>query len=152
MSGDDQRAWVASAIDALDGIRPDEVAAISVELRRSIIRPAQIVPEIAKLVSERRRRAAQPAPDPMLSRERRIMEEASERRGRATTRAEVEDAYAWERSERIAAGLPVGPRQAPLTRAELDALPDHLVSMGLKAGFLERRGGQLFERTASGGG
>lgn len=35
---------------------------------------------------------------------------------------------------------------SPLTRAELDAMPEHIVSMGLTYGFLERRNGQLVER------
>jgi hypothetical protein len=51
-----QLSWLASAIDALEGIYATEVAAVSVEVRRSVTRPAQIVPEIAKLVSEKRKR------------------------------------------------------------------------------------------------
>jgi hypothetical protein len=50
-----QLAWIASAVDALEDIRADEVRAISAELRRSVTRAAQIVPEIARLVSEKRK-------------------------------------------------------------------------------------------------
>jgi len=56
MSGDQQTAWLASAVDSLQDIRHDEVAAVSLEVRRSVTRPSQIVPEIAKLVAERRAR------------------------------------------------------------------------------------------------
>lgn len=51
-----QVAWITSAVDALDGIQPSEVAAISAEIRRSVTRHNQIVPEIARLVAERRKR------------------------------------------------------------------------------------------------
>lgn len=58
MDSQAQLAWLSSAVDALEGIHASEVAAISMELRRSITRPAQIVPEVAKLVDERRKRAS----------------------------------------------------------------------------------------------
>ena len=51
-----QVAWIATAVDALEDIRASEVAAISAELRRSITRHNQIVPEIAKMVAQRRSR------------------------------------------------------------------------------------------------
>lgn len=54
MSADQCTIWLASAEDALQGIRPHEIAAVSVEVRRSVTRPAQIVPEIARLVAARR--------------------------------------------------------------------------------------------------
>lgn len=54
MSSDQQTAWLAAAIDALEGIRPDEVAHVSLEVRRTVTRPSQIVPEIAGLVAELR--------------------------------------------------------------------------------------------------
>ncbi len=58
MSADQQTAWLASAMDALADIRPQEVAEISMEVRRTVTRPSQIVPEIAKLVAEKRRHRA----------------------------------------------------------------------------------------------
>src|SRR4051812_6266522 len=57
MNAEQQTVWLHAAVDALEDIRPAEVAAISPELRRSVTRPAQIVPEIARLVSEKRQRA-----------------------------------------------------------------------------------------------
>jgi hypothetical protein len=58
MSADAQMVWLQAAVDALEGIHAQEVASISAELRRSVTRPAQIVPEIARLVAEKRRRSA----------------------------------------------------------------------------------------------
>lgn len=55
MGAEQQTVWLHAAVDALEDIRASEVAAISPELRRSVTRPAQIVPEIARLVSEKRR-------------------------------------------------------------------------------------------------
>lgn len=55
MGAEQQTVWLAAAVDALENIRAAEIAAISAELRRTVTRPAQIVPEIAKLVAERRR-------------------------------------------------------------------------------------------------
>ena len=57
MSGDQQALWLASAVDALQDIRAAEVAQVSMEVRRTVTRPSQIVPEIAKLVGERRARS-----------------------------------------------------------------------------------------------
>jgi hypothetical protein len=54
MSADQCTVWLASAEDALKGIRANEVTAVSMEVRRTVTRPSQIVPEIAKLVAERR--------------------------------------------------------------------------------------------------
>jgi hypothetical protein len=54
MTADQQTVWLASAVDALEDIRADEVRHVSAEVRRSITRHNQIVPEIAKLVAERR--------------------------------------------------------------------------------------------------
>ncbi len=56
MSADQQTIWLASAVDALADIRASEVAEVSMEVRRSVSRPSQIVPEIAKLVAEKRAR------------------------------------------------------------------------------------------------
>jgi ribose 1,5-bisphosphokinase PhnN len=57
MGAEQQTVWLHAAVDALEDIRPAEVAAISAELRRSVTRPAQIVPEIARLVHEKRQRS-----------------------------------------------------------------------------------------------
>jgi len=56
MSADQQAIWITCAIDALQGIHASEVAAVSMEVRRSVTRPSQIVPEIAKLVAVKRER------------------------------------------------------------------------------------------------
>jgi hypothetical protein len=60
MTADAQMVWLQAAVDALEGIRADEVASISAELRRTVTRPSQIVPEIAKLVAEKRKRRGMP--------------------------------------------------------------------------------------------
>lgn len=54
MTADQQALWIASAVDALSDIRASEVEEVSCEVRRSITRHQQIVPEIAKLVAEHR--------------------------------------------------------------------------------------------------
>lgn len=56
MSAEQQSLWIMSAIDALSDIRAQEVARVSQEVRRSVTRHAQIVPKIAELVAENRRR------------------------------------------------------------------------------------------------
>lgn len=61
MTAEQQEMWLRAAVDALDGIRPDEVAHVSAEVRRTVIRHNQIVPEIAKLVAARREERARPA-------------------------------------------------------------------------------------------
>lgn len=58
MTADQQTIWLASAVDALAGISAREVADVSMEVRRSVTRPSQIVPEIARLVAEHRSRSA----------------------------------------------------------------------------------------------
>jgi hypothetical protein len=115
MAADAQLSWIASAVDALEGIRAAEVSAISAELRRSVTRPAQIVPEIARLVAERRGRSARTA------------------------------------TARKVAELPPRPFAPPLSRQELDTLPDSIIALGLKGGFIERREGKFYERTPIGG-
>lgn len=57
MDPEAQLSFVASAVDALEGIRADEVAAVSAEVRRKITRHMQIVPTIADLVAEHRKRS-----------------------------------------------------------------------------------------------
>lgn len=54
MTADQQTLWLASAVDALEDIRADEVAHVSAEVRRSVTRHNQIVPEISKRVAELR--------------------------------------------------------------------------------------------------
>ena len=67
MSADQQALWIVSAIDALKGIGADEVAEVSAEVRRTVTRPSQIVPEIARLVAlNRERQSSRIAPLPRL--------------------------------------------------------------------------------------
>lgn len=67
MSADAQMVWLQAAVDALEGIRADEVRTISAELRRTVTRPSQIVPEIARLVDEKRRRGNAPTAERMTA-------------------------------------------------------------------------------------
>jgi hypothetical protein len=145
MSVEQQELWLRAAVDALEDIRPQEVAAISAELRRTVTRPSQIVPEIAKLVAEKRKRPAYTENDRQGLSEFEIDREAQRRRSIARGRDEIEAAWEWERSARGEAGLHVQPIQKPLTAAELNAMPSHIASLGIKYGFLERRNGQLAE-------
>lgn len=147
MMADAQMVWLQAAVDALEGIRPDEVLAVSVELRRSVTRPSQIVPEIARLVSLKRAKASQSigGPSPWAA-ERTINEESNRRRAAADgDRKKLSDIYEWERQARIDAGLSVKPYPKPLTRAELEAMPADVRKLGLNSGFLEYRDGQLCE-------
>lgn len=54
MTVDQQTLWLASAVDALQGISANEVAHVSAEVRRHVTRHNQIIPEISKLVAARR--------------------------------------------------------------------------------------------------
>lgn len=152
MSEADHLSWLASAVDALDGIRASEVAAVSVEIRRKVTRPSQIVPAIADLVADQRARSARMREnsDPRAAAERRINEEASERRHKAKSQAEVESAWLWERDERKAAGLAVPPIEPALSPAEIERIPAHGVSFGLRTGFLKRVGERTVEVTDTG--
>jgi DNA (cytosine-5)-methyltransferase 1 len=99
MSGEQQELWLRAAVDSLQEIRPMEVAAISAELRRSVTRPSQIVPEIARLVDERRKGAARNSAAPVNAdelAEMRITEEAQKRRGRARNQDEIEAAWSHD--------------------------------------------------------
>lgn len=60
MDGTAQIAWIASAIDALEGIQVSEVAAVSAEVRRKVTRISQIIPMVTDLIAERRKRPANP--------------------------------------------------------------------------------------------
>ena len=140
-------SWLASAVDALEGIRVAEVKAISVEVRRSITRPSQIVPEIARLVDEKRKRGNRSSsPSNPFAAEMAIGRESNERRTKAHGSAvKLEEAFEWERQARINAGLNVRPREPAFSRDELDHMPSHIVRMGLNSGFLKRENGRLVE-------
>lgn len=152
MSADAQLVWLQAAVDALDGIHAHEVAAISAELRRSVTRPSQIVPEIAKLVDEKRKRShhAATSASPFAA-EMAINRESNERRAKAHGSAvKLEEAFEWERQARSAAGLHVPLRAPPLSREELDNLPPAMVKMGLTGGFLKRDGDRIVEVRSAG--
>jgi hypothetical protein len=148
MSGEDRAAWTLAALDALEDIRADEVRAISAELRRSVTRHNQIVPEIARLVSEKRARAQRfEAPASPYAAEMAINEEARKRRAAVSAKDKraLSDIWEWERQARIDAGLHAEPYPKRLTGAELHAMPAHIRKMGLAHGFLEYRGGEIVE-------
>lgn len=148
MTTEQQEVWLRAAIDGLEDIRPEEVSAVSLEVRRLVTRPSQIVHEISRLVDERRKRARQTAEYGAPNPEWRIDQEAQERRGKARNQQEVEAAWQWERDARIAAGLHVAPLEKPLSRQELDDMPGHIAALGLKYGFLKRENGQLVEASS----
>lgn len=54
MSSEQQEVWLRAAADTLADIRSDEIEYVSLEVRRSVTRPSQIVPEISCLIAERR--------------------------------------------------------------------------------------------------
>jgi len=58
MSADQQTLWLASALDSLQGIRAEEIAAVSMEVRRSVTSYTKIVPTIAEMVAARRAEAS----------------------------------------------------------------------------------------------
>lgn len=146
MTTDQQELWLRAAADALEDIRPQEVAAISAEVRRSVTRPNQIVPEIAKLVHERRRRSVgSHDPESPSAREFEIDREARDRRAKARNQAEIDATWEWERQARSDAGLYVPPRPALLNAVEIGRPSPDLVKMGLKCGALEYREGRLVD-------
>lgn len=59
MSADQQTLWLASAVEALGDAAAAEVAAVSVDVRCTVTRPSQIVPEVARLIGELRDREAE---------------------------------------------------------------------------------------------
>jgi hypothetical protein len=149
MSADAQMVWLQAAVDALEGIQAHEVKAISAELRRSVTRVAQIVPEIAKLVHERRKRPVHRDPSPFAA-EMAIQTKAQEMRSQwKGDQQKIEDAWAWERQARINAGLHVPPLEPRLSREELDNMLPHIRQLGISKGFLEYRDGQLVETCIS---
>lgn len=149
MTTEQQELWLRAAVDALEGIRADEVKAISAELRRSVTRHNQIVPEIARLVSVKRASAHRVAePISPYAAERAINAEAQHRRAEARgDRQKIEEAAQWERNARLDANLHVSPPEKPLSRDELDNMPKEMVALGLKLGFLRRdESGLLMEK------
>lgn len=153
MTAEQQETWLRAAMSSLNEIRPDEIKSVSVEVARSVTRPSQIVPEIAKLVAEKRKRSAATAqPKSPFAAKKAIYEKADAMRAEAAKRKdqrarnrEMEEAFRWERQALQAAGFEVGPLPLPLGRDELDAMPSHIRNMGLSAGFLEYRDGILME-------
>jgi hypothetical protein len=59
MTLEQQEIWLCAAVDALQDIRPAEVAEISAEVRRSVTRHNQIVPAITDRVAELRKRRSE---------------------------------------------------------------------------------------------
>jgi hypothetical protein len=147
MTAEQQELWLRAAIDALQDIRAHEVRTIILELQRSVQRPNQIVPEIARLVSERRSRANRSAEPSPYAAELEISREAHIRRAKARSQDEIEAAWQWERDARKAAGLHVHPIEPPLTRREISAMSSEMVKMGLKCGALIERDGQIVNAT-----
>jgi hypothetical protein len=133
-------------VDALEGIRADEVAAVSTELRRSVTRPAQIVPEVAKLVAAKRARSSLSTGKP-ISQEWAINQEASRRRAAVSAKDKraLSDIWEWERQARIDAGLHVPEYPKPLNSVELEQMPEHIRQFGLAHGFLKRDGTSVVE-------
>lgn len=148
MSGEQQELWLRAAVDALQDIRASEVAAISAELRRTVTRHNQIIPEIARLVAEKRARASrvEAAPSPYFA-EKAIHDEAQRRRSvvSALDKKALSDIWEWERQARIDAGLHVDAYPKRLTRAEIDAMPAHIRKVGFAHGFLTTQNGEVVE-------
>jgi hypothetical protein len=142
MNADQQALWLASAVEALEGIRAAEVSAIALEIRRSVTHHQKIVPEIARLVAARRSYKSNAPPSPYAS-EMSIAREGTHRRAQAKNQQEIEAAAEWEREERIKAGLHVPPREPAFSAAELAAMSPTFVRMGLKCGALAYRDGRL---------
>ncbi len=147
MTAEQHEMWLRAAVDSLQDIRPDEVQAISQELRRTVTRPNQIVPEIAKLVAQKRAKSRETAkPSNPWAAKLAIHDKADQmRRDAHGDRQKLSDAFEWERQALIDAGFQVRPYPKPLTRHELDTMPAHIKKLGLNSGFLEYRDGQLVE-------
>jgi inner membrane protein involved in colicin E2 resistance len=118
MSADAQMVWLQAAVDALEDIRADEVAAVSMEIRRSVTRPAQIVPAIAEKVDELRKR-----------------------------RAHEREMAAWRERQALAPPeMPVREEpKPPLSEAEIAKMPKWLIDTGLRVGFLKRVGDRVVD-------
>jgi hypothetical protein len=118
MTAEQQELFLRAAVDALEDIRADEVKSVSAEIRRSITRPNQIVPEIAKLVADRRERAR---------------------------RAKEQQAWAEEAARHPPPAPPAPTVSKPMTEDEIRRMPKWLRDMGLRVGFLKREGGNIVE-------
>lgn len=100
MNAEQQTVWLHAAVEALEDIRADEVRHVSAEVRRSVTRPAQIVPEISKLVAARRAiraEASRPRPQPLP--------EIVRTPGPPLTAAEIAKMPKWLRDMGLRAGL-----------------------------------------------
>lgn len=145
MNPQDRLQWVQDAVSALDGIRPEEVASVMMEVQRSVTRHNQIVPKICDLVHAKRAKSSLSTTPSPYAAELRITNEAQKRRAAAKTQADIEDAWAWERNARIDAKLAVAPIQKPLGQSEIERMPAHVVKFGLQSGFLKRDGSSIVE-------
>lgn len=139
--------WVQDAVNLMEGIRPDEVAAVHVEVARSVKRHGDIVPRICELVHAKRARSTISRTVSPFFAEHEISRQAQEMRAKARSQREVEDAWQWERGARADAGLAVPPIERPLNSSEISALPSHIVKFGLNSGFLKRDGERVVEVT-----
>jgi hypothetical protein len=103
MTAEQQEIWLRAALDSLEGIRASEVRDVSLEVRRSATRHNQIVPEISKLVAEKRARRASinEATPPANALSPPHKRDVMDRRGQAMT--EEEAAELNERLERLGA-------------------------------------------------
>lgn len=154
MSAEAQAVWLRAAADTLEGIRAIEVAEISVELRRKVTRHSQIVHEISELVDAARKRRNRTTAKPAspFSAEREIHDKADAMRAvamkcqdKSERNRRLSDAFEFERQAKIDAGIAVPEYPKRLNREELDAMPAHIRTMGLNAGFLTYRNGELIE-------
>jgi hypothetical protein len=117
MNAESQAVWLLSAAEALEDIRADEVAAVSMEIRRTVTRPAQIVPAIAEKVDELRKR-----------------------------RAHEREMAVWREQKALAPPeMPVREEPKPLSAAEIAKMPKWLIDTGLRVGFLKRDGDRVVD-------
>ena len=116
MNSEQQELWLRAAVDALEDISPREVQMVSAEVRRTVTRPPQIVPEIARLVAERRTKAQQ----------------------ERDFRAKMEN-YPPAPPEK-----PKEP-QPPMTAQEIARMPKWIRDIGIRVGFLAYRDGKLVD-------
>jgi hypothetical protein len=146
MTVDDRAAWILSAVDSLGDIRASEVKGVSAEVRRSVTRHSQIVPEIVRLVVYNRANAHRSqAPQSPYSAEMAINQEAELRRKAACGRDEIEAAFEWERAARNAARLSVRAPEPPFRAQELENMSPEIVALGMKLGFMNRQGKNVVE-------
>lgn len=146
MNAEAQAVWLQDAVETLEGIRALEIAEVSLEVRRKVKRVADIVPEIIKLVDEKRKARNRPErPVSQFFKVREILEKAQQMRADAKTQRAVEEAWAWERNALIEAGQRVAPIEKPLSAREIAAMPAHIRQFGVQSGFLKRDGERVVE-------